>query len=74
MSQALDERICSYLGRSHQSRDGYDEKSAEVIVVDGKRAVIEIQMDSQVNEGLNINLPEIELGILRCIALYKNKE
>ena len=47
---------------------------AQVIVVDGKRAAIDMRMVSQVNEGLNINLPEIELGILSCIALYKNKE
>ncbi len=33
MPQELDEGIGSYLGRSHQPRVGYGEKSAEVIVV-----------------------------------------
>jgi hypothetical protein len=35
MSQELEEGKCSYLGRSHRSRVGKDEKSAEVIVVIG---------------------------------------
>jgi len=39
MSQELEEGIRHYLGRSLQPRVGYVEKSAEVIVVYGKRAV-----------------------------------
>ena len=59
----MTERICSYLGRS-RIRFGFlkVEKSAEVIVVDGKRAVKEIQTDSQDNEGLNVWKIEIYLG------------
>ncbi len=43
-----------YQGRSHQSRVGYGEKSAEAIVPSRKRAVQENTEVSQVWEGLNV--------------------
>jgi len=43
-----------YQGRSHQPRVGYDEKSAEAIVVNSNELYRRIQMVSQVSEGLNV--------------------
>ena len=42
MTQALDEGICSYRGRSLQSRDDIPEKSAEAILATGDELQIEI--------------------------------
>lgn len=56
MPQELEEGIGSYLGRSYQSRVGYDEKSADAIVVSSNELYRIIQMVSQVSEGLNVKL------------------
>ena len=63
--------MSSYLGRSHQSRAGYGEKSAEVIVGTGirantlQRAMLEV---SRSIEGLNVKLFQMLQGSFRQSA------
>jgi len=62
MPQGLEEGKCSYQGRSLQSRDDRAEKSAEAIVVVGKRAITDKWRPHGYNEGLNVKLFQMLQG------------
>ena len=62
MPQRLDEGICSYQGRSPYTREVKAEKSAEAIVVVEYELRIDTAEDSQINEGLNIKMFQMQHG------------
>jgi|688.fasta_scaffold267627_2 hypothetical protein len=64
MTQALEEGKSGYQGRSLRLRVSHKEKSAEVIVLEGKRDANRYRIGLTNKEGLNVNLQEIRLGKL----------
>jgi hypothetical protein len=64
MTQALEEGKSIYQGRSWRLRVNRAKKSAEVIVLEGKRDANRYRIGLTNKEGLNVNLQEIRLGKL----------
>ena len=58
------EGICSYQGRSPYTREVKAEKSAEAIVVVEYELRIDTAEDSQINEGPNIKMFQMQHGSL----------
>ncbi len=64
MTQALEEGKSIYQGRSWRLRVNQSKKSAEVIVLEGKRGANRYRIGLTNKEGPNVNLQEIRLGKL----------
>ena len=72
MTQALEEGKSIYQGRSWRLRVNRAKKSAEVIVLEGKRDANRYRIGLTNKEGLNVNLQEIRLGKLSQPSLKVN--
>ena len=64
MAKGLEEGKSIYQGRSWWLRVNQAKKSAEVIVLEGKRDANRYRIGLTNKEGLNVNLQEIRLGKL----------
>lgn len=72
MAQGLEEGKSIYQGRSWWLRVNQAKKSAEVIVLEGKRGANRYRIGLTNKEGLNVNLQEIRLGKLSQPSLKVN--